>query len=63
MLQLIIQYKDILFGGLGTGIILFVLGKMWLDKVQSQKVRQSQSGGAGSVNLQSGGDINIGDKR
>lgn len=60
MLEWINDNKEIVFSGLGTAIVVFLLGKIFVSKsVSSQK----QSSGKESINIQAGGDVNIVDRK
>lgn len=52
--------KTWIFSGLGIAVPLAIL--TWMFSRSSNKSKQIQKGGAGSVNIQAGGDIQFGDK-
>ena len=52
--------KAWLFSGIAVAVPLFIIG--WLLTRPSRRIKQKQKSGSGSVNIQAGGDISIGDK-
>ena len=49
--------KGWLFSGLGTSVIVFLLG--WLLTKGNKTVNQQITSGDGSTNIQAGGDVNV----
>ncbi|WP_212612224.1 hypothetical protein [Ectopseudomonas oleovorans] len=59
IIQWIVDNKEWLFGGIAVSIPLALLGLFFSRRGKSQK----QRGGKGSVNIQVGGDLSLGDKK
>jgi hypothetical protein len=55
MLEWILEHK--LFSGLGTALIMFVIGKLYARKIGTT---QKQKSGHNSTNIQAGGNITLG---
>ncbi len=55
MLEWILEHK--LFSGLGTALIMFVIGKIYAAKTGAT---QKQRSGHNSTNIQAGGNVTLG---
>lgn len=56
MLSWMESNKDILFSGLGTGLVLFLISKLLASK---RDASQTQKSGKNSKNIQAGGNVTI----
>ncbi len=57
----IFENKEWLFSGIAIAVPLAIIG--WLMTNSKKQIRQNQKSGSGSINIQSGGNVNIGNKR
>jgi hypothetical protein len=60
-MEWIIENKQWLFSGIAIAVPLAIVG--WLVTNSKKQIRQRQKSGSGSINLQAGGNINMGNKR
>ncbi|OGI00408.1 MAG: hypothetical protein A2Y25_02335 [Candidatus Melainabacteria bacterium GWF2_37_15] len=55
--------KTWVFSGIGTGIILFIVGLLFNNNSKTLTNKQIQKSGSNSVNIQIGGNSNIETKK
>ena len=60
MMEWIEANKTIIFSGLGTALLIFILGKIFSSKSSNT---QKQSSGKNSMNVQVGGDLKMKNER
>tara|TARA_A100000171_G_scaffold48530_1_gene56116 strand:- start:1902 stop:2096 length:195 start_codon:yes stop_codon:yes gene_type:complete len=60
-MQYILENKEWIFSGIGVAIVLF-FGKVVIGFLTPETNRKSQKSGNNSINIQSDGDVHIGEK-